>query len=524
MVRQTDLLTHPLGDALLESPLPVAGSDAGRNRLTAPTFAARTEALLTAGDVPGAVRHLAARPGELTRRLQHLLRVHDRWLPWTDPPAELLDALPDALRRVAPGPLLGALGRLRADRPTGERRLCFPPAGIARVPVRDPWLDPLPERLRKPVRALLEAELLRRASAAGGDGGGSGGGEAGGDGGGDAYELAVIDEELADLPVPTAVRTAARSLVRLPRGSVRALPEGARLRLFLHWTQPRGLRIDLDLSPALYDEDWHFQGLCDYTHLVHGRRAAVHSGDLTSAPPPHGATEFVDLDLAELAADGTRYAVPVVFAYNDIPFDRLTDAFAGFMELTPAGTRGRERFDPRAVRQRYDLAGNTRVGVPLVVDLRTRRYTWTDASLGAVGGRHNLRRHSRRIGRLAADLLAHYGDGGRATLWDLAAAVAAGWAGRVVVRRRDGALTGHLRRPGETAAEFRRRLDGPGDPLPAVELAGRRALFALTTADLPPAPGLTGTAYRLHPGPLDAAALTLGAFEDLLALLHGSEG
>ena len=44
---------------------------------------------------------------------------------------------------------------------------------------------------------------------------------------------------------------------------------------------------------AMYDSEGGFVGWCDYTRLRFADRAAVHSGDLTSAPAPLGASEFV---------------------------------------------------------------------------------------------------------------------------------------------------------------------------------------------------------------------------------------
>ncbi|MFJ8473026.1 hypothetical protein [Kitasatospora sp. NPDC094011] len=49
----------------------------------------------------------------------------------------------------------------------------------------------------------------------------------------------------------------------------------------------------------------------------------------------------------------------MVFSYNDVPFEDLTEAFAGFMALKPSEA-ARQRtgsFRPRSVRQRLDLAG-----------------------------------------------------------------------------------------------------------------------------------------------------------------------
>ncbi|MFJ2780490.1 MXAN_6230/SCO0854 family RING domain-containing protein [Kitasatospora sp. NPDC087315] len=525
VLRQSDLDLHGLGAELRDAPAPlrVAETPGGHTRLAVTTFAGRVEQALAVGDVPAAVRLLTARPGELVRRLHHLLRVHATWSPAEPLPAALAGALPGALRKVAPGPLLGAYGRLRAPRELGERRLYFPRGRVSLAHARDDWGTVVPAALSAPVCALIEAELLRRAGAH------------------ERLDLAVLDEGLADLVVPFAERASAKTLVALPRGSVQRLPDGRRVRLFLHWMQTPRQRVDLDLSVALYDDQWRFVGLCDYTHLVHGPRAAVHSGDLTSAPPPHGATEFVDLDLLVLAAAGARYAVTIVFSYNDIPFEDLTDAFAGFLDLdaTETAKYRRSSFRPKDVRQRLDLAGDARVCVPMIVDLTQREYVWTDLNTSASGGFHNVWRHRDRIGVLAADVLAHFAGGSRATLWDLACATAAARTDEVLVRGRTGtALSAYRRAGGEPVAAFAERLrarhepddrtDGPADDtvrLLAERLTGARAFTALVHADVPVPAGLTGAAYRLYPGPSDAAPDTVERLTagDLVALFNPDE-
>ncbi|WP_259445973.1 TerD family protein, partial [Streptomyces geysiriensis] len=316
------------------------------------TWAGRLEQAVAEGDAARAAALAGERPGELVRRLDVLLRLHtdEALVP------ELEKALRHGLSKVGPGPLLSALGALRTrteDR-TGTRRVFFPRGDVTRalsVPERRPALPAGPV---SEVVALLEGELLRRFAA------------------GRPYELSVLDAGLTDLTVPFTERTAAKALVTVGRGSVQALPEGSVLRLFLHWTEPRGNRTDLDLSVAFFDAEWTFTGLCDYTNLVHGPDAAIHSGDLTSAPAPRGATEYVDLDLERLARRGDTYAVPLVFSYNNVPFEELPDAFAGFMALPADGPRD-ATYDPRTVRQRFDLAGDSKVCLPMIVDLARRR-------------------------------------------------------------------------------------------------------------------------------------------------------
>ncbi|MFE2412175.1 MXAN_6230/SCO0854 family RING domain-containing protein [Kitasatospora sp. NPDC059408] len=504
LLRETDLRTHEVGREFAEPPAPLRVVTTGdHTRLAFTGFAGRVESLLAAGDAAGAVRVLAARPGELVRRLHHVLRVHATTDPGAALPPELLETVARALGRVAPGPLLGAYGRLRGRRTAGERRLYFPRGTVSLAHAREDHGTVVPAELGAPLCALIEAELLRRS-------------------GGERYDRALLDEGLADLVAPFAERAAAKTLVCVPRGSRQRLPAGERLRLFVHWMQPEHLRVDLDLSVALYDERWRFSGLCDYTNLVHGNRAAVHSGDYVSAPPPDGATEFVDLDLARLAAGGARYAVVIVFSYNDVAFEQLTEAFAGFMDLgaTPSGG---EHYHPRAVRQRLDLVGDAKVSVPMIVDLAQRQYTWTDLNTGADGGYHSVHRHQAEVGSLSRDVLAHFGPENRATLWDVACARAAAGTDDVHVRGGLG-VRRWRRRDGEDVGAFAARLrarrddDGAGQ----AELPdGARAFVALVDGDVPAPEKLSGALYRLYPGRVDAAPeelerLTAG---DLVATL-----
>ncbi|MFJ1702324.1 hypothetical protein [Kitasatospora sp. NPDC088346] len=151
----------------------------------------------------------------------------------------------------------------------------------------------------------------------------------------------------------------------------------------------------------------------------------------------------------------------------------------------------------------------------MIVDLVERRYTWTDLNTSATVGFHDVRRHQEEVGRLCADVLAHFAPGTRATLWDLACAVAAAGSPEVLVRGRDGVDVRTWRRGGsEPVDAFAARLRALRDPdterrMSGAELAGRligtEAFLGLVEGDLPAPPALSGAGYRLYPGPLDAA-------------------
>jgi hypothetical protein len=251
------------------------------------------------------------------------------------------------------------------------------------------------------------------------------------------FDVAVLDAGLALVPAPTRERAGSGQLAGWPRGSVRRLGDARILRLFLHWTDADEDRVDLDLSCAFYDAAWRPLGLCDYTNLRFAGRAAVHSGDLTSAPPPLGATEFLDLDRAALAAAGVAWAVPVVLSFNDVPFEVLRAAFAGL--ALPQGRH--EPFTAAYVLQRFTLRGNAKSLAPFVLDVGRGEAMWIDASLSTRGYGHNVGQNGPRLGRMAADLWEHYAAGNRATLLDLAAWHAAGRADRVVLMHPGGTLS-----------------------------------------------------------------------------------
>ncbi|MFI7128231.1 MXAN_6230/SCO0854 family RING domain-containing protein [Nonomuraea sp. NPDC050153] len=460
----------PFGRALLDGAARHPDVEVRDGRVRVATFAGRVEAALADGRHADACALLAQRPGELLRRLCHLLRHGP--VP--------LDVLEDAARRVAPGVLLAALGQVRT--PPGGVRMFLPRGGTSRFWTLRDDRPPLADDVVLEVEHVLTAELLRRA------------GEL------PPLRRVLLDEAAADLIAPTSERSSSAALVRLARGSVQPIPRAEKLRFFLHWAEPPGTRVDLDLSVAVFDEGWRFAGLCDYTRLRLGK-GLVHSGDLTSAPVPLGASEFIDVDVRALPA---RYLVPVVFSFNAVPFEELVRGYAGFMER-PSG-----QFDPVAVRQRFDLSGPAKILVPLVADLWTRTMRWADLNLSAAGYGNNVARNADELAALGAALESAFEH--RVTLWEIGCWHAAARAGDVVVRRRDDSLVRYERRPGEDAEEFAARLVARADAPPLEGPPDGTDLAVLVSGDVE-LPG--ARAYALHPYALGEARLLDAA--DLLS-------
>ncbi len=510
IARQTSLAAVEPGlRGLLEA---MAGEHPGTvtvdgDRLRVATFAGAVESTLAGGALDAALGLLAHRPGELFRRLDHLLRLA---APCGDREVGLvLDAAAAAAPRVAPAVLVSALGELSRRDEAGSRRVFFPSGRIASLHAEADTRLPLPVEVVATVRRLVEDEMLRRAARLG------------------SYELALLDASLAAVPVPFTARTTAKALVDVPRGSVLPLPAGDVLRLFLHWTEPATTRVDLDLSVAFYDADWSFVGLCDYTAMRFHGSAAVHSGDLTSAPAPLGATEFVDLDLLELSQTGAAYAVPVVFSYNDVPFDQMTDAFAGVMVRSAEAAKEGAHFDVRTVEQRFDLAGEARISVPMLLDLTTGRLCWVDMNLGSSGYGHDVRGYSAKLAELGRSLLGYHLSGRRTTMWQLAVWHAAARSASVAVRRGSG-VDVYRRADQEAVSDFAARLDHAAAadassatvPVAGLDHRGGPVLAVLDVGDVDLPAG--SAAYALFPDVVGVSEVQLLSGLDLLSQLSPS--
>jgi hypothetical protein len=188
-----------------------------------------------------------------------------------------------------------------------------------------------------------------------------------------------VEPALNKIYVPYSQRSASKSLRSIPRGSRLAIPEGSTIRLFLWWKEgevngkPTG-RIDLDLSACLFDSNWNYKTHLSYTHLVSKDCLAVHSGDITSAP--HGASEFIDLNINAALANGARYIFVLVNSYTHIPFSNIPECYMGWMMRNEPGSG--EIFEPSTVVDRIDLTSTGKLALPMVFDLETRELIWAD--------------------------------------------------------------------------------------------------------------------------------------------------
>jgi hypothetical protein len=339
---------HP-GDYADEFPKTYAAFKALRNDERVTTFNSRIEALFENRHTDDALALLSSRPGDLARRLDHLLRTsHD-----TTPVLETFRRLAE---KVSTPVLLQMHSHfLQRDAPP-ELRIFFPKGELGLVQAVNCDLPALRAGTSGAVVEICEqalAERFRKLSPLG---------------------RCWLDERLRKFMAPMAQRSASKALRTLTRGSRLPLPDTRVLRFFIWWKNG-GSRTDIDLSASLFDENHRYKDVLSYYNLKNF--GGCHSGDVVDAP--QGAAEFIDVELDALLKHGVRYIVMSLSSFTQQPYCDLPECFAGWMARQSSGSG--EIFEPRTVFDKVDIASNTRICLPAAFDLVAREVIWADLAL-----------------------------------------------------------------------------------------------------------------------------------------------
>lgn len=198
-----------------------------------------------------------------------------------------------------------------------------------------------------------------------------------------------VAPEFEDYLVPFSQRSASKALHTITRGSKLSISQNSSvLRVFLYW-KDGDERTDIDLSAVVLSKEWEWLDHISYTNLKSTKIGACHSGDIVAAP--NGASEFIDIDFISAWKTNARYIVFTVNSFTCQPYCELPECFMGYMER-PGGSifevPGQQGsiYDPRTVRNKIDLTANTRICVPMLLDLWTWKLIWMDLALKKMPG------------------------------------------------------------------------------------------------------------------------------------------
>lgn len=313
------------------------------------TYNSKVEKGLEQKDLTNLVQLLRTRPGEMARRMDHLLRL-------TEDPSLVLTTFGEVAEKVSSPVLLQLMAHFKHRNKPQEIRAFFPKGEVSNVmaiPYELPSLSA--EICQEVVRICCDALIERYKKLK-------------------PLGKVYLDEELKNFKVPFALRSASKALKTVARGSRMELPDGNTLRFFIWWKDGK-YRTDIDLSAVGLDEHHRFKADIAYYNLT--ALGGCHSGDITSAP--EGASEFIDIEVDKFLASGIRYVLMCINSYTHQPFYDLPECFAGFM--TRQHPNSGEIYEPRTVENKIDLTAETEMAIPMIIDLQERKVIWTDISL-----------------------------------------------------------------------------------------------------------------------------------------------
>lgn len=323
-----------------------------RNNVKINTFASSLEKAFKEKDEKLVLKLLSSRPGEFARALDRTLRTFNS--------EEVLKSLSKVINKV-PTPILLQIREhfIRREKSEAKDRVFFPKGVVAKSYVTENKTEKIDEILCKKVLNLCNRALVCAYSEK------------------EPLGKVYIDEELKNYIVPTSLRNSERAIKTLARGSKMSILDNTKtIRLFLFWEQDRNSSwpVDLDLSAVMIDENFNQVENIYYGNLRNSRLNCVHSGDVRTGVG--GATEFVDLDLDKLKANGIRYVACSVNAFTGENFSDMPACFVGFMEREDA--KFGKIFEPKTVKHKSDLTSNSGINIPIIIDVEEKKVVWTD--------------------------------------------------------------------------------------------------------------------------------------------------
>ena len=320
-----------------------------RNDKTFQTFNGKVEKSIVDKDTIAATTLLKSRPGELARRLDKLIRMSNN-------SNGIITSFREIATKISTPVLLQVHCHFKNRNTNKELRTFFPKGNVGKARAIDNKLPNINIEICNEIVSICELALVESFK---------------------KYKplgKVYLDERLKDYTIPFAQRSASKALKTISRGSKIDLPVGDTIRFFIYWKDGYD-RTDLDLSALALDTDSGFKTTIAYYNLKD--IGGYHSGDITSAPD--GASEFIDIEISKFLKSGIRYVLMSVNSYTNQPYCDLPICFAGFMirQFPNSG----EIYEPLTVENKFDLTANTRIAIPIIIDLYERKVIWTDLSL-----------------------------------------------------------------------------------------------------------------------------------------------
>lgn len=344
-----------------------------RNNRKIETFAGKVEFDLAYGEYESALAELVKRPGELARRLDQLLRVAHK--------ESVIRSFASVADKVSTPVLLQVREHFLHRAEQADVRVFFPKGSLAKCHSERNNLPDIDEKYCQEVIRICENALVKIYGQR------------------EPMGKVYLSEDYRNYVVPFSQRSASKAMKTIVRGS--RLPMDSQtnaVRAFIWWTNMDKCdfesydsgRIDIDLSAAIFDENWNYMEHVSYTNLKSAKYKACHSGDIVNGGPVDGdgVSEFLDVDVDSVVRCGARYVVYQVYSFTCQTYADMPHAMFGWMER--ADVDSGEIYEPKTVEQKLDLTADSMVCIPVIFDCVKREFIWCDMNMSLSGIHANI--------------------------------------------------------------------------------------------------------------------------------------
>lgn len=319
---------------------------------------------LAYGEYESALAELVKRPGELARRLDQLLRET-----YKEP---VIRSFASVAEKVSTPMLLQVREHFLHRAEQADVRVFFPKGSLAKCHSERNDLPDIDERYCQEVVRICENALVKIYGQR------------------EPMGKVYLSDDYRNYVVPFSQRSASKAFKTIVRGS--RLPMASQtnaVRAFIWWTNMDKCdlesyddgRVDIDLSAAIFDENWNYMEHVSYTNLKSAKYKACHSGDIVNGGPVDGdgVSEFLDVDVDSVVRYGARYVVYQVYSYTGQTYADMPHAMFGWMER--ADVNSGEIYEPKMVEQKLDLTAGSMVCIPVIFDCVKREFIWCDMNM-----------------------------------------------------------------------------------------------------------------------------------------------
>lgn len=344
-----------------------------RNNRKIETFAGKVEFDLAYGEYESALAELVKRPGELARRLDQLLRVAHK--------ESVIRSFASVAEKVSTPVLLQVREHFLHRAEQADVRVFFPKGSLAKCHSERNNLPDIDEKYCQEVIRICENALVKIYGQR------------------EPMGKVYLSEDYRNYVVPFSQRSASKAMKIIVRGS--RLPMDSQtnaVRAFIWWTNMDKCdlesyddgRVDIDLSAAIFDENWNYMEHVSYTNLKSAKYKACHSGDIVNGGPVDGdgVSEFLDVDVDSVVRCGARYVVYQVYSFTCQTYADMPHAMFGWMER--ADVDSGEIYEPKTVEQKLDLTADSMVCIPVIFDCVKREFIWCDMNMSLSGIHANI--------------------------------------------------------------------------------------------------------------------------------------